>query len=150
MTYSAALDCKAAQFQGKKKGRRFWSNCKKQSAVMTYHILKNLLNPYLKKSAAIWICLKKIVSLTSLKKYSFWSKIAREWASQTPFCSRLQLCLRPWFWCFSRSKGTSSLWRITELCKTTDNSYQVFNGEHLHTNDSQFHSRTSHLHLLSN
>ena len=23
MTYSAALDCKAAQFQGKKKGRRF-------------------------------------------------------------------------------------------------------------------------------
>ena len=45
MTYSAALDCKAAQFQGKKKGR--------QSAVMTYHILKNLLNPYLKKSAAI-------------------------------------------------------------------------------------------------
>ena len=47
-------------------------------------------------------------------------------------------------------EGSNTVRRIKEICKTKDDSYQVFDGEHLHTNDSQFHSRTSHLHLLSN
>ena len=47
-------------------------------------------------------------------------------------------------------EGTNTVRKIKELCKTKNDSYQIFDGEHLHTNDSRLQPGSSHLYLLSN
>lgn len=83
MTYSAALDCKAAQFQGKKKGRRFLIKLQEAVGCNDIPYSQELAESIFEEIGGDLNMLKKIVSLTSLKKYSFLiKKLLGKWASQ--------------------------------------------------------------------
>ena len=150
MTYSAALDCKAAQFQGKKKGRQFL--IKLQEAV---GCRKLPYSPALAESlfAEIGGDLKmfKEDRQSEFVKEAFFSdqKIAREMGiTKHPLAVVYNYSCEHDFGVLI--EGSNTVRRIKEICKTKDDSYQVFDGEHLHTNASRLNSGNSHLYLLSN
>ncbi|EGP4885646.1 TPA: ClpXP adapter SpxH family protein [Enterococcus faecium] len=151
-TYSAALDCKAAQFQGKKKGRRFLIKLQEAVGCNNIPYSRALAESIFEEIGGDLNMFKEDRQSDFVKEVFFSDqKIAREMGiTKHPSAVVYNYACDRDFGVLVEVEGTSSLWRIKELCKTTDNSYQVFNGEHLHTNDSQFHSRASHLHLLSN
>ncbi|MEY8445407.1 ClpXP adapter SpxH family protein [Enterococcus ratti] len=149
-TYSAALDCKAAQFQGKKKGRQFLF--KLQEAVGCHKI------PYSSELAETLfaqvggdIAMFKEDRQSEFVKEVFFSdqKIAREMGiTKHPSAVVYNYSCEYDFGVLV--EGTHTIRKIKELCKAKNDSYQIFDDSHLHTNASQFQSGNNYLYLLSN
>ncbi|MBF8807439.1 MAG: DsbA family protein [Enterococcus lacertideformus] len=149
-TYSAALDCKAAQFQGKKKGRQFL--IKLQEAVGCHKM------PYSSELAETLfaqvggdITMFREDRQSEFVKEVFFSdqKIAREMGiTKHPSAVVYNYSYEHDFGFLV--EGKNIVRKIKELCKSKNDFYQIFNGEHLHTNDSRLESENSHLYLLSN
>lgn len=96
MTYSAALDCKAAQFQGKKKGRRFLIKLQEAVGCNDIPYSQELAESIFEEIGGDLNMFKEDRQSDFVKEVFFSDqKIARNGHHKTPFCSRLQLCLRP-------------------------------------------------------
>lgn len=148
--YSASLDCKAAQFQGKKKGRQFL--IKLQEAVGCKDIpYSQALSEELFTSIGGDLAMFKEDRQSEFVKEAFFSdqKIAREMGiTKHPSAVVYNYAYDCDFGVLV--EGTNTVHRIQELCKVTDESYQIFTGQQLHTTGSKFTTGASHLSLLSN
>lgn len=149
-TYSAALDCKAAQFQGKKKGRQFL--IKMQEAVGCNKV------PYSPELAESLFA--EVGGDIEMFKEDRQSEFVKEvFFSDQKIAREMGITKHPSSVVYNYSceqdfgvliEGTNTVRKIKELCKTKNDSYQIFDGEHLHTNDSRLQPGSSHLYLLSN
>ncbi|WP_165005397.1 MULTISPECIES: ClpXP adapter SpxH family protein [unclassified Enterococcus] len=148
-TYSAALDCKAAHFQGKKKGRRFLVKLQEAVGCKGIPYSEALAESIFEEVGGDLKMFREDRQSDFVKEVFFADqKIAREMGiTKHPSAVVYNYACERDFGVLV--EGSQTVRRIKELCKT-DESYQVFDGEHLHTNDPKLDSGNNHLYLLSN
>ncbi|EPH97681.1 hypothetical protein D920_01846 [Enterococcus faecalis 13-SD-W-01] len=151
-TYSAALDCKAAQFQGKKKGRQFLIQLQKTVGCEGTPYSPALAEKIFKEIGGDLAMFKEDRQSEFVKEAFFADqKIAREMGIvQHPSAVIYNYASERDFGVLV--EGTNSIKSIKELCKTGKDAYQLFtNGKPLHMGkDTNYTATPNHLFLLSN
>lgn len=149
ITYSAALDCKAAHFQGKKKGRQFLS--KLQEAVCCKKI------PYSKELAES--IFSEIGDLMMFKEDRQSEFVKEAFFSDQKMAREMGIKKHPSAVVYNYSdehnfgvlvEGLSTVRQIKAICQGKEDSYQIFDGDPFQNNGAQLQTGSSHLSLLSN
>lgn len=149
ITYSAALDCKAAHFQGKKKGRQFLSRL--QEAVSCKKI------PYSQQlSESIF---SEIGDLNLFKEDRQSEFVKEAFFSDQKMAREMGIKKHPSAVVYNYNReqnfgvlveGMNSVRQIMAICQGKEDSYQLFESHPLQATNPQLHSGNSHLSLLSN